>query len=40
LDAIEAELVGWCDRSPFDWQVARLAAYRGVTRLGACQYHR
>jgi transposase len=35
LDAIEAELVGWCDRSPFDWQVARLAAYRGVTRLGA-----
>jgi transposase len=35
LDAIEAELDGWCDRSPFDWQVARLAAYRGVTRLGA-----
>jgi transposase len=22
-------------RPPFDWQVARLAAYRGVTRLGA-----
>jgi transposase len=26
---------GWCDRAPLDWQVARLAAYRGVTRLGA-----
>jgi transposase len=35
LDAVEAELAGWCDRAPFDWQVARLAAYRGVTRLGA-----
>jgi transposase len=35
LDAIEAALVGWCDRPPFDWQVARLGAYRGVTRLGA-----
>jgi transposase len=35
LDAVEADLVGWCDRPPFDWQVARLAAYRGVTRLGA-----
>ena len=35
LDAIEAELDGWCQRPPFDWQVARLAAYRGVTRLGA-----
>ena len=23
---------GWCDRPPFDWQVARLAAYRGITR--------
>jgi len=35
LDAVEADLVGWCARPPFDWQVARLAAYRGVTRLGA-----
>jgi transposase len=35
LDAVEADLAGWCDRPPFDWQVARLAAYRGVTRLGA-----
>jgi transposase len=35
LDAVEADLVGWCQRPPFDWQVARLAAYRGVTRLGA-----
>jgi transposase len=34
LDAIEADLAGWVDRPPFDWQVARLAAYRGVTRLG------
>ena len=35
LDAVEADLAGWCDRPPFDWQVARLAAYRGITRLGA-----
>jgi transposase len=35
LDAVEADLAGWCDRTPFDWQVARLGAYRGVTRLGA-----
>jgi len=35
LDAVEADLVGWCDRPPFTWQVARLAAYRGITRLGA-----
>jgi transposase len=35
LDAVEADLVGWCARPPFDWQVARLAAYRGITRLGA-----
>ncbi len=34
LDAVEADLAGWCDRPPFGWQVARLAAYRGVTRLG------
>jgi transposase len=35
LDAVEADLAGWCGQPPFDWQVARLAAYRGVTRLGA-----
>jgi transposase len=35
LDAVEADLVGWCARPPFAWQVARLGAYRGVTRLGA-----
>jgi transposase len=35
LDAVEADLVGWCGRPPFDWQVTRLAAYRGITRLGA-----
>ena len=35
LDAVEADLVGWYHQPPFDWQVARLAAYRGVTRLGA-----
>jgi len=34
LDAVEVDLAGWCDRPPFAWQVARLAAYRGVTRLG------
>jgi transposase len=34
LDAIEADLAGWYDRPPFAEQVARLAAYRGVTRLG------
>jgi hypothetical protein len=26
LDAVEADLVGWCARPPLDWQVARLAA--------------
>jgi len=35
LDAIEVDLAGWYDRPPFAAQVARLAAYRGVTRLGA-----
>jgi transposase len=35
LDAVEADLIGWCERPPLDWQVARLAAYRGITRLGA-----
>jgi hypothetical protein len=35
LDAIEADLAGWYDRPPFAEQVARLSAYRGITRLGA-----
>jgi transposase len=35
LEAIEADLTVWQDRAPFAAQVARLAAYRGVTRLGA-----
>jgi Transposase IS116/IS110/IS902 family len=35
LGAIEADLAGWYDRPPFADAVDRLAAYRGVTRLGA-----
>jgi transposase len=35
LEAIEADLAVWQDRAPFAEQVARLSAYRGVTRLGA-----
>jgi transposase len=35
LDAIEADLATWYNRPPFSDAVARLAAYRGVTRLGA-----
>jgi len=35
LDAIEADLATWYERPPFADAVARLAAYRGVTRLGA-----
>ena len=35
LDAVEADLAGWYDRPPFADAVPRLAAYRGVTRLGA-----
>ena len=35
LDAVEVDLADWCARPPLAWQVARLAAYRGVTRLGA-----
>ena len=35
LAAIEADLAGWYDRAPFADAVHRLAAYRGVTRLGA-----
>jgi transposase len=35
LDAVEADLAGWYERPPFAAQVARLAAYRGVTQLGA-----
>jgi transposase len=32
--AIEADLAGWFTRAPFTSPVARLAAYRGITRLG------
>ena len=35
LAAIEADLAGWQDRAPFAAAVHRLAAYRGITRLGA-----
>ena len=35
LEAIEADLAGWYDRAPFADAVGRLAAYRGITRLGA-----
>src|SRR6516164_3439267 len=35
LEAVEADLVPWCDTEPFGPQVTRLAAYRGVTRVGA-----
>ena len=34
LEAIEADLAGWYGRPPFADAVARLSAYRGVTRLG------
>ena len=34
LDAIEADLAVWYGRAPFADAVGRLAAYRGVTRLG------
>jgi hypothetical protein len=35
LEAIQAERAGWYDRAPFADAVHRLAAYRGITRLGA-----
>jgi transposase len=35
LAAIEADLAGWYTRGPFTDAVTRLAAYRGVDRLGA-----
>jgi transposase len=35
LEAIEADLAGWCNAPPFADAVHRLSAYRGVTRLGA-----
>ena len=35
VDAIDADLVGWYGRPPFADTVARLAAYRGITQLGA-----
>jgi len=34
VDAIGADLAPWCDRAPFTDAVGRLAAYRGITRLG------
>jgi transposase len=34
LHAVEADLVAYCDRAPFGDAAHRLAAYRGVTRLG------
>ena len=34
LDAVEADLLAWCGPEPFGAQVPRLAAYRGVTRIG------
>ena len=35
VEAIDADLARWFTRAPFADPVARLAAYRGVTRLGA-----
>jgi transposase len=35
LESVETDLIPWCEKAPFDDQVARLAAYRGVTRIGA-----
>jgi transposase len=35
VDAIDAGLALWFTRAPFAETVARLAAYRGVTELGA-----
>jgi transposase len=35
LEAIEADLAAWHDLPPFADAVHRLAAYRGITRLGA-----
>jgi transposase len=35
LEAVEADLAVWQDQGPFADTVHRLAAYRGVTRLGA-----
>jgi transposase len=35
LEAIEADLATWYHAPPFADAVVRLAAYRGITRLGA-----
>ena len=35
VDAIDTDLMPWCDRDPFADAVHRLAAYRGITQLGA-----
>ena len=35
VESVEADLLPWCTKDPFGDQVPRLAAYRGVTRIGA-----
>jgi transposase len=35
VEAIEADLMPWCHRPPFADAVHRMAAYRGITHLGA-----
>ena len=35
MEAIDADLACWYGRPPFAETVARLAAYRGITHLGA-----
>jgi transposase len=34
VEAVEADLMPWCERAPFADGVRRLAAYRGITPLG------
>jgi hypothetical protein len=40
VEAIEADLVAWFTRPPFQEAVARLGAYRGITHMGALHWHR
>ena len=35
VEAIEADIMPWCERAPFSNQIQRMVAYRGVTKLGA-----
>jgi transposase len=35
LEEVEVDLLPWCTKDPFGDQVPRLAAYQGVTRIGA-----